>query len=486
MKIRTAIFIFLFFTVIASGMIWHVKVLQSNVVEKSSLNYAKLYSDSIIAFRTLYSSEVVKAAESFGLEVTHDYYRKERAIPLPATLSILLGQKIGEIGSGATARLYSPYPFPWRKEGGGLKDDFSRKAWKALNKDPDQPFYQFEGKKGYKVLRYAVADRMRESCIDCHNQHPDSPNRAWKINDVRGVLDITVPLDSVINSTKDDLQITAALYSILAFFCVGGLVSMIARHRKQSLVLEEAVRLRTFQLEREKGRVEKASQAKTEFLSKMSHELRTPLNAIMGFGQLLNSNLKTETEKDYCKEITGAGSHLLALINEVLDLSKIESGCLKLDIEPVSVHEIISASCRLINPLAEGKNITVSYEEKEKNIYVFADKKSLKQVIINLLSNAIKYNRENGRVEITVNIKKNDNVRISIFDSGHGLDDKQVKDLFQPFERVGAENSGVEGLGIGLVICKNLMEAMNGNIDISSDPGKGSTFSVELQRFSGN
>lgn len=486
MNLRTSIFIFLFFTVIASGMIWHVKTLQTHVVEKSSLSYAKLYSDSIIAFRTLYSSEVVKTAETFGLEVTHDYYSKEKAIPLPATLSILLGQKIGEIGSGATAQLYSPYPFPWRQETGGLRDDFAKKAWKALNNDPEKPFYKFEDFNGKKVLRYAVADRMRSSCIGCHNHHPDSVRRDWNVNDVRGVLDITLPLDGVINSTKKDLQITVYLYSLLAILGIFGIISMIKRHGKQASILEEAVKMRTLELEREKGKAEMASQAKTRFLSRMSHEFRTPLNAILGFSQLLDSRLNTATEKDYCKEIMGAGNHLLELINEVLDLSKIEAGRLNLNMGPVNVNGLITSACRMVNPLAEVKGITLSYDESTNDEVVWADKKCLKQALINLLSNAIKYNRRMGSVEIFVTAEEHGRIRINMTDTGYGLNEDQIRNLFRPFERLGAEKSSIEGLGIGLIISKNLLKEMNGSIGVTSKEGKGSTFWIELQQYSNN
>lgn len=134
MNYRVIIFIFVVFSLISTGMIWHTKNLQQHAIESSGLSNAKLYSDTITAFRSIYTSEVVSVAEQHGLQVTHDYLDK-KAIPLPATLSMLLGKKIGENGSGASSKLYSPHPFPWRENTGGLTDDFSKRAWEAFLKD---------------------------------------------------------------------------------------------------------------------------------------------------------------------------------------------------------------------------------------------------------------------------------------------------------------------------------------------------------------
>ena len=237
---------------------------------------------------------------------------------------------------------------------------------------------------------------------------------------------------------------------------------------------------------------EKANRAKSEFLSSMSHELRTPMNAIMGFGQLLNMDLANtldEDQKENVSEILKASNHLLELINEVLDLAKIEAGRIDLSIEDVSLSDVISESLQLILPLAEKRSISINLfcgdEELEiakiNNIQtvIRADYTRTKQVIINLLSNAVKYNSEKGNIIIRCDIDET-NIRVSVTDTGNGLSVEQQSHLFTPFNRLGAENDDIEGTGIGLVITQNIVELMGGTIGIESQIGKGSTFWFEL------
>ena len=239
MSYRILIFIFGLFFLISVGMIWYTNNLQENVIKSSGLHNAKLYSDAITAFRTIYTSEVISAAEQHGLKVTHDYLGK-KAIPLPATLSIMLGNKIAENGSGVNTNLYSPYPFPWRKKTGGLVDDFRKKAWEHFSNSVAKPYYEFYLDKDKELLRYAVADVMRESCVNCHNTHPASPETNWKVGDVRGILEITLPLRKVISSAKDDLNITIGIYFLLSILGVIGIIFMIKKHKEESNILRMA------------------------------------------------------------------------------------------------------------------------------------------------------------------------------------------------------------------------------------------------------
>jgi len=238
---------------------------------------------------------------------------------------------------------------------------------------------------------------------------------------------------------------------------------------------------------------EDANRAKSQFLSSMSHELRTPMNAIMGFGQLLRMETEhplNESQQENVDEIVKASHHLLELINEVLDLAKIESGRVDLSIEAVAFSEVIIESLQLITPLAQrrGINIILSHNGVEMTNELFmtrldairVDRIRLKQVMLNLLSNAVKYNCEKGKIVIACDGRNDQKTRITITDSGPGLDAAQQTHLFKPFNRLGAEHSEVEGAGIGLVITKNLVELMGGHIDFDSQPGEGSSFWVEF------
>ncbi len=230
---------------------------------------------------------------------------------------------------------------------------------------------------------------------------------------------------------------------------------------------------------------ERANRAKSQFLSHMSHELRTPMNAIDGFAQLLEHDTAprlAEHQSGYVREIRRGARHLLGLINEVLDLGRIESGQLVVDVTPVPLGELMSECAALMQPLALQHQLTLHDPAADPGeLAVLADPTRLKQVLLNLLGNAIKYNRPGGDVQVLCRVE-GQSVVISVRDSGIGITESQRARLFQAFDRLGAERSAVEGTGIGLALTLRLVQAMNGRIEVHSTPGVGSTFSVHLQR----
>jgi signal transduction histidine kinase len=241
-----------------------------------------------------------------------------------------------------------------------------------------------------------------------------------------------------------------------------------------------------------------ASQAKSAFLSSMSHELRTPLNAILGFAQILGSDKLPSTpaqKKEFAQHILTSGRHLLTLINEVLDLAKVEAGAAGLTLEAVPLDGMLRECQVIMAPLAAQRRIRMGFAPN-CTFQVVADRTRLKQVLINLLSNALKYNRDGGLVLVecgagqhseaaaqsgrTADENAAPRVRISVKDTGIGLRPDQIDALFQPFQRLGQEGGKEEGAGIGLVLTRRLIELMHGEIGVSSTPGVGSTFWIEL------
>ncbi len=231
---------------------------------------------------------------------------------------------------------------------------------------------------------------------------------------------------------------------------------------------------------------EAANRSKSEFLSRMSHELRTPLNAVLGFGQLLELEALTDDQRESVDQILKGGRHLLDLINEVLDISRIEAGDLALSPEAVLARELIDETVALVRPLADQQGLQLVVDRSSQcDVYVFADRQRTKQVLLNLLSNAVKYNRQHGTIAVTCEQPDDTHVGITVSDTGPGIANERLGQLFTPFERLGAEDTNIEGTGIGLALSKRLTEAMSGTLTVTSTLGKGSSFTVELPRVEG-
>jgi PAS domain S-box-containing protein len=255
----------------------------------------------------------------------------------------------------------------------------------------------------------------------------------------------------------------------------GMLVSSAIRDITERRLIESSLNEKKMELER-------ANLSKDRFLASMSHELRTPLNAILGFGQLLeNESLPStpEQKRQFVHAIVSSGRHLLSLINEILDLAKIESGTVTLSMESIGLAELILEIREMVEPLGARRHISMLFPIEE-GLHVLADRTRLKQVILNLVSNGIKYNRERGALIVDCSLSAQGRVQISVQDTGAGLNPDQIELLFQPFNRLGQEAGAEEGSGIGLVVTKRLVELMGGKIAVSSTPGVGSKFTIEL------
>jgi PAS domain S-box-containing protein len=231
-----------------------------------------------------------------------------------------------------------------------------------------------------------------------------------------------------------------------------------------------------------KDLAEKSNLAKSTFLSRMSHELRTPLNAILGFAQILEMYDLSEQHKECVRHILNGGRHLLGLINEVLDISRIESGNIHVTLEPVSVADTISEAMSMVAPIAEQMQISLELGDRDvADQLVLADRQRLLQVIINLLSNGIKYNRVCGSVTVSHSVCEQGLLKVSIRDTGLGIGEEMKHRVFMPFDRLGVETkSQTEGTGLGLALSKSLVEAMNGSISFESVEGEGTVFELLL------
>ena len=277
-------------------------------------------------------------------------------------------------------------------------------------------------------------------------------------------------IEDIRQNFEENNSISLLLGALLVFTSIAIIIVVMTRlSRQEEKIIKNALK-----------QARRANKAKSEFLSRMSHELRTPLHAIIAFSDLIlyEKDLKPKLEK-HIQHINTAGSHLLTLIDDVLDLAKIESGKLTVLVEPVKLQAVLEECYSLIKPIALNAGIRLSFDTQVDYI-VNADHTSLKQALLNLLSNAVKYNRQQGVVTVSYELKNDKRLRINVIDTGKGLSAKQQKQLFMPFERMDAGFSDVKGTGIGLTIAQQLIDMMGGTIGVKSTEGEGSNFWIEL------
>lgn len=252
--------------------------------------------------------------------------------------------------------------------------------------------------------------------------------------------------------------------------------SVIARDlTEQKRALEE--------IEKAHREAERTNRAKSDFLSRMSHELRTPLSAIVGFGELLKGTHLDQEQREFVDHLRTGGEALRALINEVLDISRIEAGQFRLSLEPVTLINVLSESVSLVGPLAAQREITLDIGNLSdiESIHVAADRQRLSQVFLNLLSNAVKYNVHGGSVTVRATPSEQGTVRVAVADTGPGIEQGKLHLVFEPFERLNADDTQVEGTGLGLSVARGLVEAMGGRLSVDSALGRGTVFYVELK-----
>ncbi len=283
-------------------------------------------------------------------------------------------------------------------------------------------------------------------------------------------------------SSISDFNQVAAIFAFLIVLIWILALLFISRINKKNIIFAEKLAASSIE-------AESANKAKSEFLARMSHELRTPLNAVMGFSQILLASKKqplTESQKNDVELIYSSGKHLLNLINEILDFSRIEAGKMTISLEPINLQEILKESFDLIRPTTANLGIDlINLVPDEPAIFIEADRIRLKQVLINLLSNAIKFNKQNGHVTVSAEYYE-EKIRILIEDTGRGISSEHAEQIFNPFERLDANIEAVEGSGIGLAISKRLVDLMKGKIYFSSIPDIGTTFFLEFLPTSSN
>ncbi len=465
------------FCVLVAGTLWHLSRLSSNLIQSAALQAASMHAASLKEIRKLYTSEVTDRVAGHGISVTHDYATKEGAIPLPATFSMELSKRISEQSTGMQARLYSDFPFPWRKDG-GPRDDFEREAIRQLRQFPDQPFYRFEDFQGRQSLRYAVADRMDAGCVSCHNSHPDSPKKNWKLGDVRGVLETIRPLDSIIAQTHAGLRETFALMVIIGIL---GLVGLAKLRQSEAAAREREIsdQERTAAMQAELARVSRLT-TMGQMAASIAHEINQPLagvvnNANAGLRWLNNRPPNIDEVRAALRRIVNDGERGSGIIESIRAmLKKDDRKRVKLDL-----NEVIREVMRLTQGQFQGQGVSICSELADNLPTVSADRVQLQQVVLNLLMNAAEATACSSNRErlVCVRSEKHDGdwVRISVEDSGTGIKPEDEKRIFETFFTTKAD-----GMGMGLSICRSIVESHGGRITAARAMSRGSVFQVIL------
>jgi signal transduction histidine kinase len=419
----------------------------------------------ITSMRDYYARNVVSRVLSSpgSTRVVHNYHDIAGAIPIPATLSLELGRVISEQQHNISYRFVSDYPFKGRSP--HALDEFERNALTLLRADPHRQLTHASRSIFTDRVRLITPVLMEATCVNCHNTHPDSPKRDWKVGDVRGIQEIAItqPIAANLLSFK---------YLLTYFALIGSAgLGFLALQRRHAIQVQGMNR-----------QLEEASRHKSQFLANMSHELRTPLNAVLGYAELMLDNVYgaiSEKMRDVLQRIESNGRHLLGLINDVLDLSKIEAGQLTLALADYSLANVVHTVFSAVEPLASEKHIALKIDVAPDLPVGRGDERRLTQVLLNLVGNAIKFT-DAGEVSLAASAADG-SFHVAVRDTGPGISAADQAKLFRDFQQ--GDNAITRkkgGTGLGLAISKRIVELHGGRIWLQSSPGRGSTFAFTI------
>jgi len=476
-NLRVATLMSLIFLASVIFLVVYVVNLQNSIVSSAALDSAKSYSDALKEFRTIYTSEVVARVNKHpDFKVSHDYLEHKFNIPLPATLSMALGSRISEQHTGTEVHLYSPYPFPWRVNT-GLNDDFRRKAWQAVTEQKKTTYYEFTEYKGRAVLRFATADIMQQNCVNCHNNHLNTPRTGWKTGDVRGVLEIIHPINISESKTFDGVQGIIILASVIAGLGFMGLLFMVYRFNATTRYLEDCVQKRTQEIKKiEKSLAySKKMSSIGEVSAGIAHEISQPIGAIKLSCETLNYAVEMGAKDNILRQ-TDRITKQVDRIDEIVKQLNINNRLGQFRLE--NLDSIVEKSLEGLQEQFEHAGVTISTNIQKPLPKVNCDREEIERVLTNLLMNSLHAvkNRQEKNIEVKIS-HSDEQFYIKIIDSGYGISENIVEKIFDPFFTTKVVG---EGTGLGLSLSYSIIRNYGGELTVTSELGKGSQFTIAL------
>jgi signal transduction histidine kinase/ActR/RegA family two-component response regulator len=472
------------------GLFWYSASASNQLVRSHTIEELSHHADLISKFRNFYSAEIVARAREHGIRISHDYKETPHTLPLPATFMIDFGKYLGQYESNTSLEVYSKYPFPWRVAERQL-DSFQNQALAHFEAGNSEPFVREELRNGQWVMRFAKADRLSESCVACHNSHPQSPKSGWVTGDIRGVLELTAPLaelnqsvDGLIKGIFNLMFATSAIGLTLVWLAFRRLNRLNLRAKDQTRQLQESnqqLLSSQTQLVVARDKAESANRLKDRFLANMSHEIRTPMNGIMGMTELVLQSPLTAEQSEHLKLAHSSAEHLVNIINDVLDFSKIDTGHLTLQPSVMNPMRVIEETIQNLRPQLQAKSVLIKTQPSAAvPTHVMADPVRFRQIMTNLIGNAIKFTHE-GQITIDCDWLSRDTLHIVVTDTGIGFDPAQAEALFDAFVQAdGSITRSYGGTGLGLAITRSLITLMGGTISATSTLGRGSAFTFKI------
>ncbi|MDF1736813.1 MAG: ATP-binding protein [Minwuia sp.] len=478
--------LFLVTGVILTGILtWQVL---DNLRTRTAVETARSYAASLGIVREYYTNEVVPKAREAGATVRHDYRDVPGAIPMPATVSIELGQLIDRAGSPARMRFYSAWPYPYREDG-GPRDTFEQQAVDTFQTSESQPIIEVNGTLTGGALRYAEPVVMRAGCASCHNDDPLSPKRDWVAGDVGGVQAVTVALPSLLpgfgsGAIRPDLATSLTVAGL-----IGGLIGVtvllfvLLRRLNRSLQLAAS---RNAKLTVAREAAEQANAGKNRIMSNISHELRTPLNAIIGFSEMISrealGSVGNPRYRDYATDIRDSGERLLSIIENMVSFAEIDSGQVSLTDAEIELSAELERVRSMMAPLSTEHPHPISIMIPPAFPALRMDRRALRNILANLLANAVQYSGKGAEIWLIASHHA-DGVTIEVRDNGVGIPPGDLKRIMQPFERAGDPSfANVEGIGLGLSIAQEMAALHGAGITLESTPQKGTVASLNVPR----